>query len=783
MKIVMKIKNRALSLILSAALMLAPLTVFAADGGEPESESGEPEDALDTLAGTPFTPDIVNGLRGITYILHTAGAPGFTDESIAVLEIAPNASARLLAGVPHYDYLQGFRTVCQMARAYTERGYDVIAAINGGFFGLTNPAGTQVINQGVLIRHGELLRHWEPLGSNEYIGQEHYIIGTLKDGGFFHGHNPLHIMHISVNGGYAQPLNALQIQSLNSPRSAGNPNWRDLTLLTERFGETALSPPDRLAGLDVMLEVVSGRMAFGEELVMRVVQAAGPAEYNAAIGAGRAILTAANSDDMEFLSTLREGDVITVSNSFINRRGTDVDWAYVDQAVPAHFKLIKNGEPQPLPGRPGALEPLYPEITPNPETTGPLPLLPSQNIRRPRTGVGVRADGAMVWVVVSGSFNSGMTMSEFQDYLISLDLEYAWNFDGGASSAMVIGETPVSYVHGPGSAFRRPVANGLVLVSPPLADNTVEITVQPWIQRADTADFADFTDFTDFTEGSVSGSLSVRARSSAGTLNFQWYRDGEATGADSPVFEIPEDLAEGYHEFHVVVSAGTAAPQISDTVRVTVSAPPPTPPSIPFVDVHCGDWFAGYVMFAYENGLMSGTGTDPMRFSPNMPLTRGTLVTALYRHAGAPDVSGFANPFSDVPEGRWYAGAAVWAANNGIVQGLGGGIFAPERSITREEIAVIMFRYANSAGKPLPYNPGADGFAGFADFADKEAVSEWAGEAAEIIRRAGVIVGRPGNLFDPQGSATRAEAAAILRRFSEHFPAARQVCLKNHYNY
>jgi hypothetical protein len=120
-----------------------------------------------------------------------------------------------------------------------------------------------------------------------------------------------------------------------------------------------------------------------------------------------------------------------------------------------------------------------------------------------------------------------------------------------------------------------------------------------------------------------------------------------------------------------------------------------------------------------------------------------------------------ANPFFDVPAGLWYSDAVIWAAGNGIVQGVGDNSFAPGEDITREQIAAIMVRYANAAGQTLPE---ASPF----DFADEETISGWAREAVKIIRQAGIIFGRPGNMFDPQSGVTRAEASAILRRFIEN---------------
>ncbi|MCL2099626.1 MAG: S-layer homology domain-containing protein [Oscillospiraceae bacterium] len=713
----MKTKYRIIPFILSAVLSAALVFPAAA--------------AVRAADIPPLGPDNIHFINGITYTEHPSGVGNFTDELVAVLEIAPDADAKLLAGVPHYDYLQGYATLEQMAEAYTAAGHDVIAAVNGGFFGLRNPPGAQVVNQGVFIHDGELLRHWAPRGTNDYVSQEHYIIGTLDNGDFFYGHNPLHTMHISVNGGEERELIAL-----NSPRVSEQPHWRDLTLLTDRFAESIPSVSGTFAGTDVKLEVISGKMAFGEEFVMRVVKTAHTAEAGAYIGKGYALLTAANNGEIRFLNTLREGDIVTVKNNFTNRRGTRTDWNRVSQAIPANFLLIAAGRPQPLPRQPNALEPLYPDITPNPNTETPLPLLPGQNTKRPRTALGIRSDGTMVWVVVSGSGNTGMTIPEFQSYLMSLNLHYAWNFDGGGSSAMLIGEKQTTYSNGAESNYRRPVANGVVLVIPPLPDNTVEIVIPP--------------QNTEFIQGS-SGSVYVRARGGAGELNYQWYQNGEPAGDNSPVFVMPADIAAATHEFYVVVSAEGAEPKTSGTAVVRVK--------LPFDDINDDDWFIRYVSSVYNLGIMSGV--NPGMFGPNSTLTRGMLVTMIYRHAGMPDISGLNNPFTDIPEGEWYTGAVIWAAHNGIIQGVGEDRFAPMQNITREQIAAVIFRYAEAAGFSLPENNGEP------DFTDRRDISDWASDAVDAVFKAGIITGRPGGLFDPKNEVTRAEAAAILHRFTD----------------
>ena len=192
----------------------------------------------------------------------------------------------------------------------------------------------------------------------------------------------------------------------------------------------------------------------------------------------------------------------------------------------------------------------------------------------------------------------------------------------------------------------------------------------------------------------------------------------------------------------------------------------------PFEDVHEDDWFYDNVMFAYSHGLMIGTSTDPMLFSPYNSTTRGMIVTILYRLAGSPGASGQLTggdgsslteverpPFTDVAEGMWYTAAIKWAAANGIVLGYGDGRFGPMDYITREQLAAILDRYATFKGLPLaemrPY----------ASFTDATDCSDYARAAIARLYKALVIEGKPNNRFDPKGKATRAEAAAMLMRF------------------
>jgi hypothetical protein len=148
-----------------------------------------------------------------------------------------------------------------------------------------------------------------------------------------------------------------------------------------------------------------------------------------------------------------------------------------------------------------------------------------------------------------------------------------------------------------------------------------------------------------------------------------------------------------------------------------------------------------------------------MTFDPGGLMTRGMLVTVLWRLASSPEAAD--GGFSDVPEGAWYSKAVNWAATNNIAGGYGGRLFGPEDTVTREQMALILYQYAVYAGINVSVEGNLDGFS------DGGQTSEWARRAMIWATGAGLINGKDGGLLDPQGAATRAEVAAILHRFIE----------------
>ena len=178
----------------------------------------------------------------------------------------------------------------------------------------------------------------------------------------------------------------------------------------------------------------------------------------------------------------------------------------------------------------------------------------------------------------------------------------------------------------------------------------------------------------------------------------------------------------------------------------------------PFLDVNEGDWFYDAVAYAYENGLMDGVGGN--RFAPNSATTRAQLVTILYRMEGQPAVSGDL-PFTDVEAGTWYTNAVGWAAQNGIVNGVGDDTFAPGNDLTREQLVTILYRYAETKG----YDVSAS--ADLAGYPDGEEIQAYAREAMAWAVAENIIQGMEDDTLKPAGNASRAQIATILMRFCE----------------
>ena len=173
-----------------------------------------------------------------------------------------------------------------------------------------------------------------------------------------------------------------------------------------------------------------------------------------------------------------------------------------------------------------------------------------------------------------------------------------------------------------------------------------------------------------------------------------------------------------------------------------------------FNDVSEEAWYFECVNFAAENGLMDGVGGN--NFEPGGHMTRAMMATVLYRIAGTPDMTG-EQAYSDVAKGSWYETGVIWASQTGVMTGYGDNVFGPNDILTREQLATVLWRYAGS--------PEATE----TEFSDSEEISSWAVAAAAWAQENGIMEGRPGGIFDPEANTTRAEAAAVLSRYYQNF--------------
>ena len=215
-----------------------------------------------------------------------------------------------------------------------------------------------------------------------------------------------------------------------------------------------------------------------------------------------------------------------------------------------------------------------------------------------------------------------------------------------------------------------------------------------------------------------------------------------------------------------VVCTASGEPVVPPTPTTPVTPGKPTTPAkpdqpaatLPFTDVRRGDWFYDDVRYAYEKGIM--TGTSAALFSPNAKLTRGMIVTILYRMENSPAVSA-APGFTDVKAGEWYSAAVAWAAANGIVTGYSETMFGPNDPVTREQLSAILYRYAIYKGMSAVTTEE-----NLAHFADGESISPYAVSAMNWAVGAGLINGADNRLL-PGESASRAQVAAIIHRYLE----------------
>lgn len=245
------------------------------------------------------------------------------------------------------------------------------------------------------------------------------------------------------------------------------------------------------------------------------------------------------------------------------------------------------------------------------------------------------------------------------------------------------------------------------------------------------------------------------------------FTENTAVAEDMTVYAITKKSSSGGGGGS---SSSKATPKPTATPEPTVTpapsvTPEPTSTSKPtavksFVDVDESAWYYNSVKYVSDNGLMSGV--SETEFAPEIDMTRAMLVTVLYRAAGAPDMSNeiWGYPFEDVDAEGWYGAAVYWARNNDIIQGYSDEKFASNEPVTREQMAAMLYRYAQF--KSISTDETGD----LSQFTDSDSISEWAKNSVGWAIGKGLLTGKGNGILDPTGNATRAEVAAMLQRFN-----------------
>ncbi len=239
-------------------------------------------------------------------------------------------------------------------------------------------------------------------------------------------------------------------------------------------------------------------------------------------------------------------------------------------------------------------------------------------------------------------------------------------------------------------------------------------------------------------------------------------QDGSQTFTINPNYRyIIEDVQVDGKSVGDVSTYAFSAVTANHTIKATFIAGEEEPNlTDQFTDLVPGAWYINGINYVLQAGLFNGTSAT--RFSPDANMTRSMLVTVLWRLDGTPDAT-VDTIFNDVADGLWYSDAIEWAAANNIVNGYGNGRFGTNDSITREQMAVILYNYAKIKGYDVSQTTS------LSKYTDTGDISDWASTAMAWANATGLVNGRTATTLAPGGTATRAEVATILMRFIEYY--------------
>ena len=672
-------------------------------------------------------------------------------------------------------------TVGSMVRYLEDRGYRAVAAINGDLYDTATgtPKGT-VIHNGNIVTSGYapgrvIAFDWQDRASVRYVTLEYEMTGRIGfeyEGEFFERDITRSINYFNVPFGGARGLHLFNRHYAASTRTTGN----NIEVVID------MGSPENM-----QLQV--------NNTIRGTVVSVNPAGANTPIGDSQIILaTPAGSDSAE-IAFLIPGSEVEIS---VRDRSTDGHFANIREAMGIYHLIVDNGHV----------------------------VAPSTGIN-PRTALGIKRDGSIVLYVVDGrqSHSRGLNLTDMARHMISLGSVYAFNLDGGGSSTMFARlpgiDTSPTLRNSPSDNAQRRVSNGLVFVYSERGGSAAEMLhvypartlAMPGAQvqlrtyatnslfervnvpgnisyhvdsargsitanglftagnmggvvavEASSGSITGSTEveiITNFTfEASVSrlyiepgqeASLNVIARHGVMTIHsqnslFEW-------SADDNIGTITNDgrftaRNMGAQEGNIYIRHGDR----------TVTVPVQVGSMLIDFDDTADHWAREYIGRLAARGILSGMGDN--LFMPDANLTRAQFLTMLSNTLYNEDITSAQEmPFVDVPEYEWYFNVVRWGYANGIVSGISETMFAPEERITREQMTVMLYNFARFLDFEIPQSVQG------VSFTDQALISEWAEAFVSIIVGGGIMGGHPEGNFEPQGNATRAQAARVVYIF------------------
>ena len=654
-----------------------------------------------------------------------------------------------------------------MASLLEKQGKHVIAGINGDYFVVANyePLGIEVIN-------GEL---WSS-------DADHWAIGFMADGTAIFGKPDL---AVSVNIGGTD----FTLDAVNKTRRDGG-----AVLYTDDYSSATKNTGE---GVDIICSISAPlSMNCSPTLTVEEIRTEGGA---ITIPAGKVILSVSANASAELkaaVATLAAGTTVPVKISSTS------EWANVTYAIGSLYKLVTKGVVE----------------------SG----LPTDEAA-PRTAVGKKADGSLVFYTIDGrqsGYSVGITIAKLAQRMLELGCDEASIMDGGGSTsldAIYLGDSSVSQINDPSDNYQRSVTNYIMLVTDakptgtatrlalyPLStdilsgaataftlkaadENGYAATIDSYVNLSVDSALGTISSDGTFTAagvgsgsvtasatGLVSASVQVNVVKTPDSITVKNEASGKTINALAVATESTSNLTAAAMKNHVslisqdkcytwssegnigtITADGTFTAGTKDAVGTITVKAGDTSVSIPvtvtnpekFDDVTKDDWFYGSVKYVSDESIMNGT-ADRV-FSPNADMSRAMVVTVLWRIEGSPEPTS-TGAFSDVPDGEWYSKAVYWANEKCIVQGYDGK-FDPASSITREQLAAILYRYSGS--------PPASGT--LDSFTDASSVSSWAQTALCWTVENKLINGLTETQLSPQLTASRAQVATILYRMAE----------------